>query len=137
MKRLIITAMVTAVTGGMVCADTTYSVSDQILTISVPEGETNSVVASELARANGNEVTKIVKTGRGGFLMNDKTAIPNYTGDIYVDQGTWIVACTNALGKLDSGKGETVGKVFVADGATIDMAATDRYLSNSGKKITI
>jgi hypothetical protein len=121
----------------MVCADTTYSVSDQILTISVPEGETNSVVASELARANGNEVTKIVKTGRGGFLMNDKTAIPNYEGDIYVNEGTWIVACTNALGKLDNSKGENTGKVFVADGATIDMASTDRYLSNSGKKITI
>ena len=114
-----------------------YEIAGTVLKITVPEGVTNEVDVSSMACANNNEITEIRKLGRGGFLMNDKTAIPNYTGDIYVDQGTWIVACTNALGNLDSGNGENTGKVFVADGATIDMASTDRYLSNSGKKIMI
>ena len=114
-----------------------YAIEGATLKITVPEGVTNEVDVSEVECANNNEVTKIQKLGRGGFLMNDKTAFPNYTGDIYVNEGTWIVACTNALGKLDSGKGENTGKVFVADGATIDMASTDRFISNSGKKITI
>jgi len=114
-----------------------YEIEDTVLKITIPEGMTNEVDVSKVACANNNEITEIRKLGRGGFLMNDKTAIPNYTGDIFVDQGTWIVACTNALGKLDDGKGEDTGEVFVADGATIDMASTDRYLSNAGKKITI
>ena len=73
-----------------------YEIEGVVLKITVPEGVTNEVDVSELACANDNIVTEIRKLGRGGFLMNDKTAIPNYTGDIYVDQGTWIVACTNA-----------------------------------------
>ena len=114
-----------------------YEIDGTVLKITVPEGVTNEVDVSSMACANNNEITEIRKLGRGGFLMNDKTAIPNYKGDIYVNEGTWIVACTNALGKLDSGKGENVGKVFVADGATIDMASTDRFISNSGKKVSI
>lgn len=137
MKKTVVFAVAATLAGGVTNAATEYSVADNTLTISVPEGETNSVVVAELACANNNKVTRIVKTGRGGFMMDDKTAIPQYEGDIHVNEGTWIVACTNALGKLDNGKGENTGKVFVADGATIDMASTDRYLSNSGKKITI
>lgn len=115
-----------------------YEIEGTVLKITVPEGVTNEVEVSELVCANDNTVTEIRKLGRGGFLMNDKTAIPNYTGDIYVDQGTWIVACTNALGKLDvNNKGENTGKVYVADGASIDLASNDRYLNNKGKKITI
>jgi len=115
-----------------------YAIEGTVLKITVPEGVTNEVDVSELVCANDNTVTEIRKLGRGGFLMNDKTAIPNYTGDIYVDQGTWIVACTNALGKLDvNNKGENTGKVYVADGASIDLASNDRYLNNKGKKITI
>ena len=115
-----------------------YAIEGVVLKITVPEGVTNEVEVSELVCANDNTVTEIRKLGRGGFLMNDKTAIPNYTGDIYVDQGTWIVACTNALGKLDvNNKGENTGKVYVADGASIDLASNDRYLNNKGKKITI
>ena len=114
-----------------------YEIEGTVLKITIPEGVTNEVDVSVVADALNKGIMEIRKLGRGGFLMDDKNAIPNYEGDIYVDEGTWIVACTNALGKLDSGKGETVGKVFVADGATIDMASTDRYLSNSGKKITI
>ena len=114
-----------------------YEIEGTVLKITVPEGVTNEVDVSSMACADNNEITEIRKLGRGGFLMNDKTAIPNYEGDIYVNEGTWIVACTNALGKLDDGKGENTGKVFVADGATIDMASTDRFISNSGKKVSI
>ena len=120
-----------------------YEIEGTVLKITVPEGVTNEVDVSSMACADNNEITEIRKLGRGGFLMNDKTAIPNYTGDIYVDQGTWIVASSNALGKLDfdskgeATHGENVGKVYVADGASIDMASNDRYLNNKGKKITI
>ena len=115
-----------------------YEIEGTVLKITVPEGVTNEVEVSELVCANDNTVTEIRKLGRGGFLMNDKTAIPNYAGDIYVDQGTWIVASSNALGKLDvNNKGENTGKVYVADGASIDLASNDRYLNNKGKKITI
>ena len=115
-----------------------YEIEGTVLKITVPEGVTNEVEVSELVCANDNTVTEIRKLGRGGFLMNDKTAIPNYTGDIFVDQGTWIVASSNALGKLDvNSKGENTGKVYVADGASIDLASNDRYLNNKGKKITI
>ena len=115
-----------------------YEIEGVVLKITVPGGVTNEVDVSELACANDNIVTEIRKLGRGGLLMNDKTAIPNYEGDIYVDQGTWIVASSNALGKLDvNSKGENTGKVYVADGASIDLASNDRYLNNKGKKITI
>ena len=115
-----------------------YEIEGTVLKITIPEGMTNEVDVSKVACANNNEITEIRKLGRGGFLMNDKTAIPNYTGNIYVDQGTWIVASSNALGKLDvNSKGENTGKVYVADGASIDLASNDRYLNNKGKKITI
>ncbi len=120
-----------------------YAIEGSVLKITIPEGMTNEVDVLAVACANNNEITEIRKLGRGGFLMNDKIAIPNYEGDIYVDEGTWIVASSNALGKLDfdskgeATHGENVGKVYVADGASIDMASDDRYLSNKGKKITI
>ena len=120
-----------------------YEIEGTVLKITVPEGVTNEVEVSELVCANDNTVTEIRKLGRGGFLMNDKTAIPNYAGDIYVDQGTWIVASSNALGKLDfdnKGKathGENTGKVYVAEGASIDLASDDRYINNSGKKVIV
>ncbi|MBO5940101.1 MAG: hypothetical protein J6R18_02750, partial [Kiritimatiellae bacterium] len=120
-----------------------YAIEGTVLKITIPEGMTNEVDVLAVACANKNEITEIRKLGRGGFLMNDKTAIPNYTGDIYVAQGTWIVASSNALGRLDfdskgeATHGENVGKVYVADGASIDMASNDRYLNNKGKKITI
>ena len=120
-----------------------YEIEGTVLKITVPEGVTNEVDVSSMACANNNEITEIRKLGRGGFLMNDKTAIPNYTGNIYVDQGTWIVASSNALGKLDfdskgeATHGENVGKVYVADGASIDMASSDKNLNNSGKQVSI
>ena len=115
-----------------------YEIEGTVLKITIPEGMTNEVDVSKVACANNNEITEIRKLGRGGFLMNDKTAIPNYTGDIHVKEGTWIVACTNALGKLSSNvDGSGVGGVFVTDGGTLEIGGTDPIIKNDGKKISI
>ena len=115
-----------------------YEIEGTVLKITIPEGMTNEVDVSKVACANNNEITEIRKLGRGGFLMNDKTAIPNYTGNIYVDQGTWIAACTNALGKLSSNTdGSGVGEFQVKNGATLAIGGTDPLIKNDGKKISI
>jgi hypothetical protein len=70
--------------------------------------------------------------------MDDKSAIPLYEGDIHVDEGAWVIACTNALGKLSSsGDGSGVGEVFVGNGGALVAGGTDRKISNIGKKISI
>ena len=115
-----------------------YEIEGTVLKITIPEGMTNEVDVSKVACANNNEITEIRKLGRGGFLMNDKTAIPNYEGDIYVDEGTWIAACTNALGKLSSNTdGSGVGEFSVGNGATLAIGGTDPLIKNDGKKISI
>ncbi len=115
-----------------------YEIEGVVLKITIPEGMTNEVDVSKVACANNNEITEIRKLGRGGLLMNDKTAIPNYTGNIYVDQGTWIAACTNALGKLSSNTdGSGVGEFSVGNGATLAIGGTDPLIKNDGKKISI
>lgn len=138
MKRLMFSAFAAAALAGAVSAANVYQVSDRTLTIDVPTGETNSVETAHLACANNNEVTNIVKTGRGSLLMDDKSAIPLYEGDIHVDEGAWVIACANALGKLSSsGDGSGVGEVFVGNGGALVAGGTDRTISNKGKKISI
>ena len=142
MKKLMLLAVAAVFAVIEVNADAVYSAVNGVLTINVPEGETNSVAKAEL-KLEENSITQIHKTGLGGLKIDDKTALEEYAGDIYVDQGTWIVASSNALGKLDfdnKGKathGENTGKVYVADGASIDMASSDKNLNNSGKQVTI
>ena len=139
MKRPVFFAIAATLAGGVACGATTYSLlDDRVLEISVPAGEINSVDAAQLESADSNGVTNIVKVGLGAFKMDDKTAIPNYEGDIHVKEGTWIVACTNALGKLSSNvDGSGVGGVFVTDGGTLEIGGTDPIIKNDGKKISI
>lgn len=121
-----------------VTAATSYSTNDGILTITVPAGETNSVDAAQLADANANSVTNIVKTGSGAILMDDATAIPSYTGAIHIEQGMWIIACTNALGKLSSlFDCSDVGPVSVTDGGSLAAGGSDRKICNTGRKLYI
>ena len=142
MKKLMLLAVAAVFAVIEANADAVYSAVDGVLTINVPEGETNSVATAEL-NLEENSITQIHKTGLGGLKIDDKTALKEYAGDIYVDQGTWIVASSNALGKLDfdskgeATHGENVGKVYIADGASIDLASDDRYINNSGKKVIV
>ena len=136
-NRLIV-AILATLSAGMVSAATSYSVADEVLTVTVPEGETNSVDATQLAVANANSVTNIVKTGLGALVMDDKTAIPQYAGDINIENGMWVIACTNALGKLSSKADcSDVGAVFVKEGGSLAVGGSDRAISNVGKKIYI
>lgn len=136
-NRLIV-AFLATLSAGMVSAATSYSVADEVLTVTVPEGETNSVDATQLAVANANSVTNIVKTGLGALVMDDKTAIPQYAGDINIENGMWVIACTNALGKLSSKVDcSDVGAVFVKEGGSLAVGGSDRAISNVGKKIYI
>ena len=125
-----------AFTAGTVLANTGYSVADRVLTINVPFGETNSVAASEISCANNNVVTNIVKTGLGAIVMDQK--LDGYLGDINIRQGMWVIAATNALGKLSSNRDcSGVGAVFVTDGGSLAIGANDKNISNVGKKICI
>ena len=127
---------VAAFTAGTVLANTGYSVADRVLTIDVPPGETNSVALSEISCANNNEVTNIVKIGQGAIVMDQQ--LDGYLGDINIRQGMWVIAATNALGKLSSNQDcSGVGAVFVEDGGSLAVGATDRNISNAGKKIWI
>ncbi|MBR3822359.1 MAG: hypothetical protein IKJ37_12170, partial [Kiritimatiellae bacterium] len=136
MKRLMFSAFAAAALAGAVSAATVYSVSDRILTIRVPEGETNSVVATDIECANDNSVTNIVKTGTGAIIVDKKLA--DYEGDIHIEQGMWVIACTNALGKLSSKADcSDVGAVFVKEGGSLAVGGSDRAISNVGKKIYI
>ena len=136
MKRLIFSAFAAAALAGAVSAATVYSVSDRILTIRVPEGETNSVVATDIECANDNSVTNIVKTGTGAIIVDKKLA--DYEGDIHIENGMWVIACTNALGKLSSKADcSDVGAVFVKEGGSLAVGGSDRAISNVGKKIYI
>ena len=136
MKRLMSAAFAAVALAGAVSAATVYSVSDRILTIRVPEGETNSVVATDIECANDNSVTNIVKTGTGAIIVDKKLA--DYEGDIHIEQGMWVIACTNALGKLSSQPDcSDVGAVFVTAGGSLAAGGNDRFISNKGKKIYI
>jgi hypothetical protein len=136
-KKSVLLAIVAAFAVIEVNADTVYSAASGVLTINVPEGETNSVAKTEL-KLEENRIATLRKTGLGGLLMDDKTALADYVGDIYVDQGTWIAACTNALGKLSSNTdGSGVGEFQVKNGATLAIGGTDPLIKNDGKKISI
>ncbi len=94
------------------CADepTTYVVD-------VPEGTTLDVTADIVAAAQGKT---IVKTGKGAFAVNN--LMEGFAGDIYINDGYWIVNHTNALGNA-------VGKTYVNGGTIVN-----RLESGSGGK---
>ncbi len=122
----VMTAMLAAVT----LAATDYSKSGTVLTVTVPEGETNEFESTWFTV----DLTDIVKAGRGGLRMT--TNLSAYEGDIHVDAGTYVFVDNTGLGKLGSfNKNQTeneVGQVYVADGATLECAAP-ATASNAGK----
>ena len=135
MKKFAGMMMAAGVAAGAVAAvvetdsdGTTFDVTDGVLTITVPNGTTNSgydYVANILNQASYG-VTQVVKDGAGTLVPK---AAPNYEGLWRVKAGVVDVQVDNAFGKLLAAPDETK-KLTVDDGARVTLPKTNTSLNS-------
>lgn len=126
--KMMTSALVALLLGaGQVSAEITRTLQDGKYWIDVPQGETHTLDAQDVAALmpESGEEPDLYKIGEGtlNMLTNAETEVfMNYNGDIHVTNGLLKVLSEYGLGNYDNGGARAGGVTYVWPGAAFDNA---------------